>query len=50
MMRSGANGPLLRARSRVRTYVSVLLAALCLLGSPSPAAAQSGDITDTVRD
>ena len=50
MMRNGANGPLPRARSRVRTHVSVLLAALCLSGSLSPAAAQSGDITGTVRD
>ena len=50
MMRSGANVPLPRARLRVRTHLSVLIAALCLSGSLSPAAAQSRDITGTVRD
>ena len=49
-MRRGENVPLPRARFRVRTHVRVLLAALCLSVSLSPAAAQSSDITGTVRD
>ncbi len=49
-MRSGANVPLPQARLRVRTHVSVLIAVLCLSGSWSQAAAQSSDITGTVRD
>ena len=34
----------------MRTHLSVLIMALCLSGSFSPAAAQSSDITGIVRD
>ena len=50
MMRRGANVALPQVRLRVRTHLSVLIAVLCLSGSWSPAAAQSGDLTGTVRD
>ena len=50
MMRVGANAALPQVRLGVRTHLTVLIAVLCFSGSWSPAAAQSGDLTGTVRD